>query len=185
MILSLSYPITHNPLQQHWLSTAQTAEVVLQFLFQNLQPGAMLERFAAVKLFLNDILVQIPVSSVEIERQHANIQLDCHIRRSNATKPNTVQMDSYITSCYLEHNGMKHAIESICFGKSSTKIRRLLQARTIHQSGPCVGRKTQSRLKVRLDGTAGVNKREGLLKGLLLLDSDGLVLLGTVSNNIS
>jgi len=111
--------------------------------------------------------MQLPVTSVEIERQHANIQLDCHIQRSNAVKPSTVQMDAYTTSCILEHQGLKQGIERICFGKSSKKVHRLLHARTVDQTGPSYGKKIQSKLKVRADGTATVKRRGKLLSGLL------------------
>ena len=124
-------------------------------------------RFEEVKAFVVDLLTQIPASSVEVEKHHANCQVDCAVHRYNAKRAPTIQANSLIMSAMLEHQALKQAAEGCAFGKAAGRVKRLLKQRVVESTGPkCQGR-LRSRTKICSDGS--VKGRAGLLKGVTSL----------------
>ncbi|CAE7261835.1 unnamed protein product, partial [Symbiodinium sp. KB8] len=93
-------------------------------------------RFQQVKSLLRDILIELPASSVEIEKMHANTLLDNKVWRQEAKGPSRCQMDTYTTGVSLEHEQLKMACEQQCLGKGRRRTLRLLQTRLCDSSGP-------------------------------------------------
>ena len=118
-------------------------------------------RFQAV---LFDLLQDLPCSSVEVERSHANMQTDHH---SAPKRPSTVQADTYVAHAVLEHNLVSRHLELEIFGsKGKKKVRRVLQGRKVETTAPGNGL-TMRRPHLTEEGT--VRGRKGLLKGMLPL----------------
>ena len=93
-------------------------------------------RFHQVKDLLRDILIELPASSVEIEKMHSNTLLDNKVSRQEAKMPSRCQMDTYTTAVSLEHEQLKTACEQKCLGKGRQRALRLLQTRLCDSSGP-------------------------------------------------
>lgn len=165
-----------NPFLHFWspfplgrLQSLALTQVLLQYVFltENADQASTIQRFNEIKGFLADVLVNLPASSVEIEKQHTNVQLDAQIHRSQAAKPVALQMDSYIGMCQLEHAERKEAIERYVMGSSQGKVRRLLVARQIDSSAPAFRVTKKSDVSRRGQKKS---KRKGLLPYALSLD---------------
>jgi hypothetical protein len=76
----------------HW------PKVMFEYIFQG-NDGDVRKRYETAKSFLQDILLELPASSVEVEKAHANLQYDIHVYCSNAkTHPESSETP---TSCQL------------------------------------------------------------------------------------
>ena len=123
-------------------------------------------RVAAVQQLFWDLLLELPGSSVEVEKQHANIQVDCQIHRSSAKRTTTIQANSYVMAAVLEHNTVKSMVEKECMGGMAGAARRVMRKRIIDSSAP-TGALFLKKKGFKPDFT--VKKRDGLLKGMLFL----------------
>ena len=112
------------------------AKVLLTYIFhQNGPSGDARMRFEEVKAFVVDLLTQIPASSVEVEKHHANCQVDCAVHRYNAKRAPTTQANSLIMSAMLDHQALKQAAEGCAFGKAAGRVKRLLKQRVVGAPG--------------------------------------------------
>lgn len=118
---------------------------------------------------LKSVLAELPASSVEIEKSHANVQRDASEDRG--TRPNafTIQRNSYLLSALLEHANRLGAVEDECLGTERKKVLRIARSRVVDSSAPAAGLSLAKadRRKLNPDGT--VKRKRGLLKGLLCL----------------
>lgn len=121
--------------------------------------GDVFSRFGKAKQFLQDILLELPASSVEVEKAHANLQHDIHTYCSNAKTPRIIQRDSYIMSAVLAHQSFKESVEKTCLGKAKGKIGRLLRERTEERA--------ELLLSLGKPKTSRKSAKNSLLKGLL------------------
>lgn len=125
----------------------------------------MNSRYAAVKQLLRDLLLELPASSVDVEKMHANIQQDVQTHRANGKLPTTIQRNSYIMSAVLAHQNIKDVTEKSVLESSKGKVCRLLRNRIIE--GPDMTLSTGSR-RDGLSTDGCVKKRQNsLLKGLM------------------
>ena len=122
-----------------------------------------LKRMCRLKVILTDLLSTLPATSVGIERQHANIQLDTTAKKV-PPRAGSVQANSYATTAYLAHEQILQALEKQAFGDSQVRIKRALRSRLVHSGAPLMGL-GRDRSKLNVDGT--VKRRGGLLKGML------------------
>ena len=115
---------------------------------------------------MRDILLQGPASSVEVEKQHANLQTDAEAKKSVGRRAHTIQKDSYIMSCCLEHSSTLAGVMTETLGKTKKKVMRVFRnARLLDSSAPAGLRVARSKM-----GEQGhVKGRPGLLKGMLPL----------------
>ena len=90
---------------------------MFEYIFQG-NDGDVRKRYETAKSFLQDILLELPASSVEVEKAHANLQYDIHVYCSNAKTPSRIQRDSYVMSAVLEHQRLKEAVEETCLGEN-------------------------------------------------------------------
>lgn len=142
----------------------QPEKVLIDYVFQSQEP---MNAFKDVQSFLCDILIQLPLSSVEVEKQHANLQLDTRSFRGGTKRPTTLQFNSYLMSTVLAHRILKRAIESCALGNSTGKVKRLLKNRVLEMAAPNLTGKVRCNSQVRTDGS--VKRRSGTLKGILQL----------------
>ena len=111
--------------------------------------------------------MQLPASSVEVEKQHSNIRLDAECKRGPPKRPTTLQMDSYVMSAFLSHQSTLEAVKEECFGSAKTKVSRVFRkARCLDTSAPAGGF-VPKRKRHATRARAG---RTGLLSSLLCLD---------------
>ena len=140
------------------------SEVFSRWLLADEAPEALkLRRLHRLQLVLEDLLVTLPATSVQVERQHANIQVDASAAKRVPKRPSGIQSDSYLTTCVLEHSNVLRRAEAELFGDAKTRIRRALKARTLESSAPAAG--LHKKRKLTQDGT--VKGRPGLLQGIL------------------
>lgn len=139
----------------------------MEFVFQN-AIGTMTSRLETVRQFLRDILIELPPSSVEIEKGHANLQQDIHVHCSNAKKEKTIQRDSYIMSAVLEHENLKNAVEETYLGATKGKVSKLLKIRSTETTALNImmGKKKRDGIS---DHGCVKGRSSSLLKGLMLL----------------
>ena len=104
-------------------------KVIIEYVLQG-RDGDVWSRLGRAKQFLKDVLLELPASSVEVEKAHANLQHDIHTYCSNAKSAHTIQRDSYIMSAVLAHEALKESVEKACLGKATGKVARLLRERT-------------------------------------------------------
>ena len=117
-----------------------------------------------LKIILQDVVIAIPSSSVQVERQHANIQTDsAGNTKKIPQRAAGVQASSYVTTTLLAHKRVRKCLEDEKFGVAKTRIRRTMKSRCTASSFFGVPKK--SRAKITPEGT--VKGRSGLLKGLL------------------
>ena len=64
-------------------------------------------RVKRVQEVLLDVLVCLPASSVEVERAHANTQIDINYNSKVAPRPLSVQANTYLASTYLSHKKIR------------------------------------------------------------------------------
>lgn len=120
------------------------SEVLMDFVL-NGDEGGLAERFKKVRQLVEDVLCELPASSVEVEKGHANVQVDFSTgKQAIPKKPSTVQQDSYCLSAILEHQALKSAVEEDVLGSAKSKVHRVLAKRTLSSTAPWLkaGRKT-------------------------------------------
>ena len=130
-----------------------------------METDSPLSRFQRAKQFLKDILLELPASSVEVEKAHANLQVDTQMHCSNAKRPETIQRDSYIMSAVREHDSKKEAIEQSCLGATCGKVNRLLKERVAERAWMPLSM-GKSRSGLSKDGTVK-RRNSSMLKGML------------------
>ena len=111
--------------------------------------------------------MQGPASSVEIEKNHANLQVDGDVRRSSVKRALALQRDSYIMTAFLEHKSTLDAVtlEVLGSAKVKAKVGKVFRnARLVDSSAPG-GALNPKRKGITAEGH--VKRRTGLLKGLL------------------
>lgn len=116
-----------------------------------------------LKIMLEDVVVAIPSTSVQVERQHANVQVDSAANKKIPQRAGGVQANSYVTTAFLAHKKVRSCLESEKFGVAKARIRRTMKSRCA--GAPSLGLAKKSKAKITCDGT--VKGRNGLLKGLL------------------
>ena len=122
------------------------------------------KRMTRLRLVLADVLLELPASTVEVERSHANLQTDASPHKHNPKRPSNVQLDSYIMAAVLEHNQLSQQVEHEVFKEGKGRVQRVLRSRSIESAAPGNGLR-MGRPNLNDDGT--VRRRKGLLKGLL------------------
>ena len=134
-------------------------------LADNVGREVQLRRMARLNLFLQDILLELPASTVDIERAHANLQVDASAHKSVPKRPTSIQADSYVMGATLAHAHLSKHLESEIFGeRGKLLVQRLLRSRRLETAAPGNGLQ-MARPNINEDGF--VRKRTGLLKGLL------------------
>ena len=136
----------------------QTSQVFLDWALGHALPHEQkLERVARVQVLLRDVLGQLPLSSVGVERSHANVQLDMNAGKPVPKRPSNAQCDAYICCVSLEHECTKKQVEVEPLGTKSDRVKKTIRARKVELPS--------RRLGFNTDGT--VRGRDGLHKGLL------------------
>lgn len=107
------------------------------------QTGCLQERVEGLANLFRDALLHIPASSVSVEKLHASTQQNAAARKSGRAH-NTIQENSYIMACALEHARLKEAAEEETLGAKKIRAGRLLSSRAVARTTP--GR-TMSRVK--------------------------------------
>ncbi len=125
----------------------------------------MSSRCAAVKQLLRDLLLELPASSVDVEKMHANVQQDVQLHRSNGKWPTTVQRNSYIMSAVLAHQNTKDSTEKCVLESAKGKVCRLLRNRVTE--APELTLSTGSRRDGLSTYGCVKKKQNSLLKGLM------------------
>ena len=125
---------------------------------------AKLRRMTRLRLVLADVLTELPASTVEVERSHANLQTDATENKSNPKRPSNVQLDSYVMAAILAHSQLSQHVEHEVFKEGKGRVQRVLRSRSIESAAPANGLRL-GRPNLNDDGT--VRRRTGLLKGLL------------------
>ncbi|CAE7224835.1 unnamed protein product, partial [Symbiodinium sp. CCMP2456] len=98
-------------------------------------------RYASVQSMIRDLLLHVPASSVEVEKQHAGVQIESDTRRAGAKRPTNLQRDSYILSTMQDHAATLQAVEAESFGAGKRKVNLLLRhARLLDTTAPAAGR---------------------------------------------
>ncbi|CAK9027903.1 unnamed protein product [Durusdinium trenchii] len=148
--------------------TALLRSVTIQMVLMRLifQPGATAtkqrEDYEKAQLLVQDVLCELPASSVEVEKSHANVQTD--LKPGHAKRPQTVQLDSYIQSVVIEHSRLKASVEDEVLGSAKRKVARCLRQRLLESSAPGA---TLSNTSTRFSTAALAKRNPGVLKGLL------------------
>ena len=139
------------------------SKVLMDYIFgRDTAPLVQLQRMKKVKAALRDLIMELPSSSVEVERQHANQLVEA---KGSAKRATTLQHSSYISSVRLEHSAVFSAVEEEVLGQKKTMVRRLLKRRRIDTPGAAGLSLKRGRNQMTKAGT--VKRRPGLLKGLL------------------
>lgn len=126
------------------------AEPIFEFV---LEPGlsipTCLARVQTVQELLADTLRDLPASTVQVEKLHANVQVVCRSDRSHAPRQKTVHVNTYIMSAKHLHSSLKEAVEQEVLGANKGKVMRLLSARVLQSSAPAAlgVRKVKKNLK--------------------------------------
>lgn len=124
-----------------------------------------------MQVLLRDVLGQLPLSSIDVERSHANVQVDMNATKPVPKRPSNAQCDAYICAVALEHEYTKKQVELETLGANPNRVKKSMRARKIETGAPgngiCLGR-----LGFNADGT--VKGRDGLLKGLLSVKAGGV-----------
>ena len=139
------------------------------FLDCVLDPGIQAEhqirRLERLRVVLLDVPQDVPASSVEVERCHANLQTDCATQHQVPKRPYTVQSDSYVAQLVVAYNALHRQLELEVFGSNGKhRLKRVLQNRRLEAAAPAFGLSLRAR-RLNADGT--VKGRTGLLKGIL------------------
>ena len=143
----------------------QTSQVFLDWALGHALPHEQkLERVARVQVLLRDVLGQLPLSSVDVERSHANVQVDMNAAKPVPKRPSNAQCDAYICCVSLEHECTKKQVEVEPLGTKSARVKKTIRARKVESGAPGNGLSSR-RLGFNTDGT--VRGRDGLHKGLL------------------
>ena len=123
-------------------------------------------RYKTVRACVQDTLLQAPASSVEVEKQHANLQTDTDVKRAESKRAHTVQKDAYVMSCCLEHSSAQKAVMSESWGTAKRKVARVFRNSRLLDSSAPGGLLVRRR---RINEQGHVKGHGGLLKGMLPL----------------
>eukprot|EP00439_Symbiodinium_sp_Y106_P040833 s1043_g5.t1 len=105
-------------------------------LSDNIPLPKQMRRLRHLKLLLGDVLLQLPTSTVDVERSHANIQVDASNHKAVPKRPANIQADSLITHTVLEHSQVKALVEDASLGDAASRVRRTMRARRIESAAP-------------------------------------------------
>ncbi|CAE7247860.1 unnamed protein product [Symbiodinium sp. CCMP2592] len=92
-------------------------------LSDNIPLPKQMRRLQHLRLLLGDVLLQLPTSTVDVERSHANIQVDASNHKAVPKRPANIQADSLITHTVLEHSQVKALVEDASLGHMFSKQR--------------------------------------------------------------
>ena len=141
------------------------AQVFLTWIFQDgLSHETQIGRVKHLQVLLGDLASQLPSSSIDIERAHSNIQIDCATQRAVPKRPSGVQVDSYVCSAALEHAHLREGVETECLGAAAGRVKKVLRSRLVDTGAPGGG-VALKRHSLTAEGT--VKRKPGLLKGLV------------------
>ena len=142
------------------------SEVFYKYLFaKDLSQEDREKRYDMVRACIRDTVMQGPASSVEVEKNHANLQVDADAAKSGAKRAPTIQRDSYIMASFLEHKRTLDAVMEEVLGGARTKVARVFRnSRLLDSSAPGGGLRPRRK---RMTAEGHVKGRSGLLKGLL------------------
>ena len=114
------------------------AQVFLTWIFQDgLSHETQIGRVKHLQVLLGDLASQLPSSSIDIERAHSNIQIDCATQRAVPKRPSGVQVDSYVCSAALEHAHLREGVETQACGHRGSRRRSRSQTSFIDSGGNC------------------------------------------------
>ncbi|CAK9068864.1 unnamed protein product [Durusdinium trenchii] len=165
-LILLVTSICHTQVTLLLLVSQELVPALIGYIFKDRQAHSCKERFAEVTAALKDALIEPPASSVEVEKQRANFQVDANVTKANTKRPLTLQLDSYILSCLLEHRRFTEHLEKQCWGADHSKVLRWMKGRMVDSTAPTS--KLSLRKTSELNSAGTVKRRPGLLKGLLL-----------------
>lgn len=100
-----------------------------------LRRDAYLGRVSELQALLRDVLAELPLSSVQVEKQHACLQRDSGYHKLVPRRAHTVQASSYIMMVSQEFQSIKRNLEQECFG-SRRKVSRMLLKREVESARP-------------------------------------------------
>ena len=115
-------------------------------VFEFTDYGRNSDRVKAFQALVVDGLVHIPASSVQVERLHANLQVNNFTRHMAGRQASVIQQNSYLVSTFLEQQVLRSAIDSECLGDNKTRASALLRRRSAEESLPC---RTSTQLQPR------------------------------------
>lgn len=102
------------------------AQVLFNYIRAN--GACRVERIGKIQAFLRDTLAQLPVTSVGVEVQHANLQRDNPMHRAGGRRPLAVHVNSYILSARMEHTRTKILVEQEVLGGKSSLLKRMVRS---------------------------------------------------------
>lgn len=100
----------------------------------------------------------------QVEKAHANVQVDLKSEAHNFKRHQTIQQDSFVMSVCLEHSRLKSAVEEEVFGKSKRKVFRCLRSRLVESTAPGA---TLSSKKQRFSSLG--KRHPGIVSGIALV----------------
>ena len=141
-------------------------KVFLRDIFaRGLSPDDRVARFARFQALVTDLLSHVPASSVEVEKQHAGVQLETDSRRGGSKRAAPLQRDSYVLSAYQDHRATLQAVEVTCIGAGKRGVNSLLgRSRLLDTTAPAANLR---QTRAGFAPTGGVKRRRGLLNGML------------------
>ena len=108
------------------MQNAMQAQVLFKYIRAN--GACRVERIQKVQTFLRDTLTQLPVTSVGVEVQHANLQRDNPMHRAGGRRPLAVHVNSYILSARMEHSRVKNLVEEEVLGGKPSMLKRMVRS---------------------------------------------------------
>ena len=99
---------------------------------------------------------------LQVEKQHANVQLDLKNPNHSCRRPSSIQQQAFIMSVVLEHSRLKSAVEDEVLGPSKQRVFRVLRGRLVSTTAPAA---TLSR-KRKGQRLAPLKRRTGVLRGV-------------------
>ena len=112
------------------------AQVFYKYVFRDNRPDDILARASSLRRLLADVLLELPASSVEVEKLHSNTLVDHAIVGSNAKQACSCQMDNYLMSVMLDYNFVKGASQENCLGVARGKFMRMVSKRAYDSTAP-------------------------------------------------
>ena len=113
------------------------SELLFKFVLANgLSQEQQQQRTQEVQQLLQDVLRDLPASTVQVEKLHANVQSIFRSDRAHAPRQKTVHVDSYLLAARQQHECMKTAVERDIFGEERGKVLRVLSGRVVQSSAP-------------------------------------------------
>lgn len=118
-----------------------------------------LQRMQEMQSLLRDVLRDLPASTIQVEKLHANVQVVCRSDRAHAPRQKTVHQNTYIMVANQQHASLKSALEDELLGDNRGKVMRLLSSRVVQSSAP-------TSLSLRKVKKNQVKTRHGLADGI-------------------